>query len=245
MKKRVDVLLVEKKLVETRAKAQAKIMAGQVSANGKIIKKSGEILNYNSVIVVSKLHPDWVSRGAYKLIHAIKTFNIEIKNKKCLDIGASTGGFSQVLLKYGAKKIYSVDVGKNQIHEKLLKEKKIINLEKTNARYLDHEIIFDTIDLIVCDVSFISMKKVLIPCFSFLNKKNGTIIGLIKPQFEAKKNEIKRGGIVSNSLIHRRICEDFQNWFSKKYNMNILGITQSPIKGPKGNIEFLIGAKIN
>ena len=162
-----------------------------------------------------------------------------------MDIGASTGGFSQVLLKNNAKKIYSVDVGRNQMHEKLKKEKKIINLERTNARFLDKKIIKEKIDLIVCDVSFISMKKVLEPCISLLNKKSGTIIGLIKPQFEALKKEVGKGGIISDKLIHKRICNEFNIWFIKKYKMHVIGIIDSPIKGQKGNVEFLIGVKFN
>ena len=181
---------------------------------------------------------EWVSRGAYKLIEAIKFFKISIKDKICLDIGASTGGFTQVLLKKGARKIYSVDVGKNQLHEKLIKEKKVINIEKQNARYLNPEIIKDEIDVIVCDVSFISMKKVIEPNLKYL-KKNGKIISLIKPQFEADKKEIKKG-IVIDTSVHKRICKEYEKWFSENLNINFVGIVKSPLKGPKGNIEFLI-----
>jgi len=243
LKKRIDLLLLDNLFVETRSKARAMIMAGQVSVDGKIIKKSGELLDIESKIEISSLHNDWVSRGSYKLLHALKKYNINVKDFICLDLGASTGGFSQVLLKQQAKKIYAVDVGKNQLHEKLKKEKKIINLEKTNARYLNDHIIKDKIDLIVCDVSFISMKKVLEPCLSFLKINKGIIIGLIKPQFEASKNEIKKGGVIKDKLIHERICESFKKWFTEKNKMNFVGITPSPIKGPKGNIEFLICIK--
>ena len=245
MKKRADLLLVEQNLAESISKAQAMIMAGQVSIEGKIIKKYGETYSSDSNIKISDLHRQWVSRGALKLLHALKIFNTEVKDYVCLDIGSSTGGFSEVLLKNDAKKIYSVDVGKNQLHEKLKKEKKIINIEKTNARYLNKKIIPENIDLIVCDVSFISMKKVLEPSLALLNNKTGTIIGLIKPQFEASRHEIKKGGIISEELIHTRICKEFENWFITKCKMKVLGITQSPIKGSKGNIEFFIGAKIN
>ena len=244
MKKRADLLLVEKCLVETRSKAQAMIMAGQVSINGKVIKKSGETFFSNSNIKLSNLHPQWVSRGALKLIYALKNFEITVNNCICLDLGSSTGGFSEVLLKKSAKKIYSVDVGTNQMHEKLKKEKKIINIEKTNARYLNDKIIHEKVDLIVCDVSFISMKKVLEPCLSLLNEKSGIIIGLIKPQFEASRNEIKKGGIVSDTSVHKKICENYKNWFTKKCHMNVMGVIQSPIKGSKGNIEFFIGANL-
>ena len=240
MKKRIDLLLVEKNHVETRAKAQAMIMAGQVFVAGKKVKKSSEVFVSNASISIVSLHPRWVSRGALKLIHAIEYFNLQIKNLICLDIGASTGGFTEVLLKNKAKKIYAVDVGTNQIHESLKKEEKIISLEKTNARYLNKKIIPDMIDLIVCDLSFISLKKVLKTSLDFLDKKNGIIIALIKPQFEANKCEIKRGGVVIDPIIHQRICKEIETWFVKDCKMKVQGIIKSPIKGPKGNIEFLI-----
>ena len=240
MKKRIDLLLVEKNHVETRAKAQAMIMAGQVFVAGKKVKKSSEVFVSNSSISIVSLNPQWVSRGALKLIHAIEYFNLQIKNLICLEIGASTGGFTEVLLKNKAKKIYAVDVGTNQIHESLKKEEKIISLEKTNARYLNKKIIPDMIDLIVCDLSFISLKKVLKTSLDFLDKKNGIIIALIKPQFEANKCEIKRGGVVIDPIIHQRICKEIETWFVKDCKMKVQGIIKSPIKGPKGNIEFLI-----
>ena len=243
IKKRIDQLLVEKQLVETRTKAKAMIMAGQIFVGEQQIQKSGEMFKEDVIISIKNLQPEWVSRGAFKILHALNIFNIEINNKTCLDLGASTGGFSQVLLKKGAIKIYSVDVGKNQLHEKLRIENKIINIEKTNARYLTSATIGDKIDIIVCDVSFISMKKVIEPCLQFLKKENGIVIGLIKPQFEASKNEIQKGGVILDSEVHSRICEDFREWFSSKCEMKVQGIIPSPIKGPKGNVEFLIYAK--
>ena len=240
MKKRIDLLLVEKNHVETRAKAQAMIMAGQVFVAGKKVKKCGEVFVSNSSISIVSLHPRWVSRGALKLIYAIEYFNLQIKNLICLDIGSSTGGFTEVLLKNKAKKIYAVDVGTNQIHESLKKEEKIISLEKTNARYLNKKIIPDMIDLIVCDLSFISLKKVLKTSLDFLDKKNGMVIALIKPQFEANKFEIKRGGVIIDPIVHQRICKEIETWFVKDCKMKVQGIIKSPINGPKGNIEFLI-----
>jgi 23S rRNA (cytidine1920-2'-O)/16S rRNA (cytidine1409-2'-O)-methyltransferase len=243
MKKRIDLLLVEKNLVKTRAKGQAMIMAGQVSINGNIIKKSGELHNVESEICIKKLNPQWVSRGAYKLLHAINYFDVHVEDLVCLDIGASTGGFTDVLLHYKAKKIYAVDVGTNQLHEKLKNDSKVINIEKTNARYLDKSIIDENIDLIVCDTSFISLKKVLKNSFIFLKSPGGIIVALIKPQFEADKKEISRGGVVKNSLVHKKICNEFTKWFNDICNMNVVGIIESPIKGPKGNVEFLIVVK--
>ena len=147
------------------------IMAGQVKVNGKKINKSGETISMESNIIIENLHPQWVSRGALKLLHALDCFKIDITDCICLDIGASTGGFSQVLLNHNAKKIYAVDVGKNQMHEKLRQKEKIINIPGTNARYLNYKIIKDKVNVIVCDVSFISMKKVILPCLKFLEKK--------------------------------------------------------------------------
>ena len=142
-----------------------------------------------------------------------------------------------------AKKIYAVDVGTNQLHEKLKYDSKVINIEKTNARYLDKSIIDENIDLIVCDASFISLKKVLKNSFTFLKSPGGIIVALIKPQFEADKKEISRGGVVKNSLVHKKICNEFTKWFNDICNMNVVGIIESPIKGPKGNVEFLIVVK--
>ena len=245
MKKRIDLLLVEKKNISSRNKAQAMIMAGQVYVENKKVLKSGELCEINADIVKANLHPQWVSRGALKLLYAFENFNIDVKDSICLDLGASTGGFTEVLLSKKAKKIYAVDVGTNQLHEKLRKQIKVVNISKTNARYLSKNIVRDTINVIVCDVSFISMKKVIEPCLQFLEKENGIVIGLIKPQFEASKNEIQKGGVILDSEIHTRICKDFSEWFSSKCKMKVQGITPSPIKGPKGNIEFLIYAKNN
>ncbi len=214
------------------------IMAGQVLVNDKIITKSGNSFKENSLIKIKKLHPQWVSRGAYKLLKAIDHFGIDIKNKTCLDIGSSTGGFTEVLLKKNAKKIYSIDVGTNQLHEKLRKEKKIISIENFNAKYLDKSIIHDKIDIVVCDVSFISLTKVIEPSLKLVST-NAEIIALIKPQFETKKMNLKKG-IVKDSLIHKQVCTQISNWFKAKINTKVVGLVESPITGPKGNIEFLI-----
>ena len=239
IKKRLDQILVEQKLIETRTKAQAIIMSGAVYVEDKKITKSGLNFYENSKILIKKIDKEWVSRGSTKLLKAINYFNINIKNKICLDLGSSTGGFTQVLLQNKAEKIYSVDVGKNQMHEKLLKEKKIINIQKTNARYLDDNLIKDEIDILVCDVSFISLKKVIKPNLRFLRDKS-KIITLIKPQFEANRRDLKKG-VVINSDIHRKICDDVINWFKTECKSDFLGLIESPIKGPKGNKEFLIG----
>ena len=238
LKIRLDQLLVNKNLADSKTKAQSMIMAGQVLVNGKIITKSGNNINKDSKIIIKQLHSEWVSRGALKLLKAIKYFNIEIKNKTCLDIGSSTGGFSQVLLKYGAKKIFSVDVGTNQLHEKLQKEDKIISIENFNAKYLNNSIISEKIDLVVCDVSFISLKKVILPSIKLLSK-NSEIIALIKPQFETQKINLNKG-VVKDEAIHDEVCHDIKNWFIKNCEAEVIGLIESPITGPKGNVEFLI-----
>tara|TARA_Y100001970_G_C14159851_1_gene817869 strand:+ start:260 stop:994 length:735 start_codon:yes stop_codon:yes gene_type:complete len=242
LKKRIDLLLLEKKIALNRSKAQAMIMAGQISINGKKILKSGEQIDSDSIIAVSNLHPEWVSRGAFKLLHALDHFKVNASDYVCLDLGASTGGFTEVLLSKKAKKIFSVDVGSNQLHEKLINHPKVINIAKTNARYLTKKVINEFVDIIVCDVSFISLKKVIEPSLIFL-KKNGIVIALIKPQFESEKKEITRGGIIKDSKIHQRICKDIKNWFDKTSKMQVLGVEPSPLKGTKGNVEFLICAK--
>ena len=238
LKIRLDQLLVNKKLVDTKTKAQSMIMAGQVLVNDKIVTKSGSTFLEECKINIKKLHPDWVSRGALKLLQAIKIFKINISDKVCLDIGSSTGGFTEVLLSNKAKKIFAVDVGTNQLHEKLRREKKIISIENYNAKYLDSKIITEKIDLLVCDVSFISLKKVIYPSLKLLSKKS-EIIALIKPQFETQKKHLRKG-VVKDTLVHNEICDDIKNWFIKSCNANVIGIIPSPITGPKGNLEFLI-----
>ena len=242
LKIRLDQLLVNKKLVDTKTKAQSMIMAGQVLVNDKIVTKSGSTFLEECKIIIKKLHPDWVSRGALKLLQAIKIFKIDISDKVCLDIGSSTGGFTEVLLSNNAKKIFAVDVGTNQLHEKLRREKKIISIENYNAKYLDSKIITEKIDLLVCDVSFISLKKVIYPSLKLLSKKS-EIIALIKPQFETQKKHLRKG-VVKDVIVHSEICNDIRNWFVKTCDANVVGITPSPITGPKGNLEFLIYCRL-
>ena len=238
---RLDQILFDRKLAESKSKAQAMIMAGQVCVEDKVINKSGYNINPDAKIKIKDIGPEWVSRGAYKLIKALDENNIKVDNKICMDLGASTGGFTEVLVKRNAKKVFAVDVGTNQLHEKLKKMKEIINIEKTNARYLTKDLITEFIELLVCDVSFISLKKVILPCLNFL-KKNSVIIVLIKPQFESKKNETKKG-VVKDSEVHLRICNEIQNWFENECNCEVLKIIESPITGPKGNKEFLLTAR--
>ena len=240
-KQRLDQILFNRNLAESKTKAQAMIMAGQVFVEGKIINKSGFNINSNATIEIKNLGPKWVSRGANKLLTALEKNKIIVKNKICIDLGSSTGGFTDVLIQRGAQKVYAIDVGTNQLHEKLKKNNKVISLEKTNARYLKKDQFEELIDIMVCDVSFISLKKVIEPNLHLL-KDESVIIALIKPQFESKKNETKKG-VVRDSLIHQRICNEISEWFENIYDSKVLSIIESPIKGPKGNAEFLITVK--
>ena len=243
MKKRADLLIVDKRLAESRTKAQSLIAEGQIFINGNKVVKNGDLYDSDVCIVSKKSHRTWVSRGALKLLHALNHFKIDVTDFNCLDIGASTGGFTEVLLSKNVKKVYCVDVGSNQLHNKLINNSKVLNLPQTNARYLTKNIIPELVNLIVCDVSFISMKKVIKPSLNFLEKKSGIILALIKPQFESEKKNIKKSGIINNYKIHEKICNDYKEWFSLECKMKVLGIIPSPIKGSAGNIEFLICAK--
>ena len=240
-KQRLDQILFNRNLVESKTKAQAMIMAGQVCVEGKIINKSGFNININAAIEINTLGPKWVSRGAHKLLTALEENKIIVKNKICIDLGSSTGGFTDVLIQRGAQKVYAIDVGTNQLHEKLKENNKVISLEKTNARYLKKDQFVELIDIMVCDVSFISLKKVIEPNLHLL-KDESVIIALIKPQFESKKNETKKG-VVKDFIIHQRICNEISKWFENIGRSKVLSINESPIRGPKGNTEFLITVK--
>ena len=240
-KQRLDQILFNRNLAESKTKAQAMIMAGQVFVEGKIINKSGFNINSNATIEIKNLGPKWVSRGANKLLTALEKNKIIVKNKICIDLGSSTGGFTDVLIQRGAQKVYAIDVGTNQLHEKLKENNKVISLEKTNARYLKKDQFAELIDIMVCDVSFISLKKVIEPNLHLL-KDESVIIALIKPQFESKKNETKKG-VVKDFIIHQRICNEISEWFEHIGRSKVLSIDESPLKGPKGNTEFLITVK--
>ena len=242
-KKRIDQILVDKGLVESRTKAQAIVMAGKIYVDNKKINKSSEEFEQNIDIKIKNLNNSWVSRGGLKLYPVIKNNKIKVKDAICIDIGSSTGGFSDVLLKFSVKKIYAVDVGYGQLHERIKSNLKVFSFERTNARYLNDKIIREKVDLITCDASFISLKKIINNSLYFL-KKNGLVIALIKPQFEANKKEIRKG-VVYERKIHKRICDDIKLWFEKEKNFKVLKIEESEIIGPKGNKEFFIIASKN
>lgn len=236
---RVDIALVDRGLVETRTKAQALIMAGVVfSGETKITKAGHQIKEDTALEVRGKDHP-WVSRGGLKLEKGLAEFNIALKGSTVIDVGASTGGFTDVALENGAAKVFAVDVGRGQLAWKLRNDERVTVLEKTNARYLTRDHIPEPVDLVVCDASFISLKTVLPAALSFV-KPGGALIALIKPQFEVGRENVGKGGVVRDPELHAAVCEDIRVWLDALPGWRAVGITESPIKGPEGNIEFLI-----
>lgn len=236
---RLDLLLVNKGLAPSRNKAQAFILEGIVYVNGEKYEKAGTMFEENTPVEIRNQKNQWVSRGAYKLLKALREFRIEPSGKVCLDVGASTGGFSHVLLKNGAKKIYAVDVGYGQLAWKVRNDPRVIVMERTNARYLCPDLISDSIELVTIDVSFISLKKIL-PVISELLSSDGKVTCLVKPQFEAGRSRVGKKGVVKDPLIHRSILVDLFNFVEEKTNLRGTNISYSPVKGPKGNIEYLL-----
>ena len=238
-KSRLDQVLVGLKFVKSRHKAQSLIMCGNVYLNNRKVTKAGTFVKSKNILSVKIENEIWVSRGGVKLDYAIKNFNISVSNKVCLDIGCSTGGFTQVLITRGAKRVYSIDVGYGQFDWELRNSDKVELFERTNAKFINNNLINQKINLIVCDVSFISLRKVIKPS-SVLLTKEFEIVALIKPQFETSKNNISRGGIVKNPQIHDTVCKDMLKWFQDNFCITNYRIVESPIKGQKGNTEFLI-----
>jgi len=234
-KERIDKLLVDKGLAESREKAQALVMSGVVFVNNQKIDKPGTKVPTDTNIYIKEKMP-YVSRGGFKLEKGLKVFNLDVKDKICLDIGSSTGGFTDCLLQNGAKKVYAVDVGKNQLHEKLRADSRVISIEEFNARYLTENEIPEKIDVLVCDVSFISTTKIL-PNICNLLKKDFKGIILIKPQFELSKKEVKDGVVRNKELRFKAIKSAIESLMQSCYCIRDLDF--SPIKGPEGNIEFL------
>ena len=216
-------------------------MSGNVFVNEKRIEKPGQQVQTDSKIEIKGKTYPWVSRGGVKLEKAILEFNLNCNFIIALDIGASTGGFTDVLLSRGAKKIYAVDVGYGQLDWKLRQDERVIVKEKTNARFLTDQIIKDPLDAIVCDASFISLKKVLLPGLSFLKTK-GWLAALIKPQFEVGKGLVGKGGVVRDPELHQEVITDIKNWVQYDMKMNLSGVVESPLLGPSGNKEFVIVA---
>src|SRR5438067_347743 len=241
MKVRVDQLLVSRGLAESRTRAQALIMAGAVVSGERQLGKAGEMLAEDAPLEVrGKDHP-WVSRGGIKLEHGLKHFEFDVAGAVALDVGSSTGGFTDVLLSRGAAKVYAVDVGTNQLAWKLRQNPRVIVLEQTNARYLTREQVPEPVDVVVCDASFISLAKVLEAPLQ-LAKVGAELVALIKPQFEAGREEVGKGGVVRDPAVHERVCAETTAWVESQ-GWSVLGITPSPITGPEGNVEFLLGAE--
>ena len=238
-KERLDLLLVKLKFFDSRQKALTSIMTGQVFVDEKKIQKSGTKIRFGSIIKVKYKEHEWVSRGGIKLNHAIDFFKVDLKDKECIDIGASTGGFTEVLLTHGAKKVYAIDVGYGQLAWKVRKNEKVIVLEKFNAKNLKVKYFSNKVDILVCDVSFISIKKILPQALNILNK-GGFAIVLIKPQFELDRGKVNKGGIVEDPNLHKEICNNIEKWCKEDLHKKILGVIPSPIKGQKGNKEFFI-----
>ena len=232
-------MLFDKDLVKSRQEAIGLILSGNVFIDSQRIDKPGTKVETDCNLILKKINKTWVSRGGYKLDQAINEFDVDCEDIIAMDIGSSTGGFTDVLIKKGAKKVYSVDVGYGQLDWNIRNNHRVIVLEKTNARYLDSKKISDKLDAIVCDVSFISLKKVIKPNIKFLKNK-GWLISLIKPQFEIGKELLGKGGVVKNIEHHQMVVDDIINFFENEINLNVKGITESPILGPKGNKEFLI-----
>ncbi len=239
-RQRVDQLLVSRGLAESRSRAQALIMAGAVFSGEKRIAKAGDMIADEAPLEVrGKDHP-WVSRGGIKLDHGLEHFGFDVTGAVALDIGSSTGGFTDVLLSRGAAKVYAVDVGTNQLAWKLRQDPRVSVHEQTNARNLTNEIIPEPVDIIVCDASFIGMAKVLEAPLK-LARPGAALLALVKPQFEAGRGEIGKGGVVRDPEVHHRVCGEAAAWVETQ-GWRVLGVVESPITGPEGNKEFLLGA---
>jgi 23S rRNA (cytidine1920-2'-O)/16S rRNA (cytidine1409-2'-O)-methyltransferase len=239
-KARADQMLVDRGLAESRARAQALILAGLAFSGERKIDKAGQMLAEDAPLDVrGKDHP-WVSRGGIKLAHALDHFGWDVTGAVALDVGASTGGFTDVLLQRGVAKVFAVDVGTNQLAWRLRQDPRVIVHERTNARYLTEEVVTEPVDLIVCDASFIALVKVLDKALD-LAKPDGRLLALVKPQFEAERAEIGKGGVVRDPAVHERVCAAAADWLRSR-GWRVEGVERSPITGPEGNVEFLLAA---
>lgn len=237
-KERIDKLLVERGLVESRERARSFIMAGRVIVEGQRVDKPGTKVRVDAPLEFLGKGPSYVSRGGVKLEGALRSFNLDPRGMVVMDVGASTGGFTDCILQKGAKKVYAVDVGYGQLAWKLQKDPRVVNLERKNIRYLRREEIPEEMDLILVDTSFISVEKFLPNLVRFL-KKEGRILCLIKPQFEVGKGEVGKGGVVRDPNLHQKVIQRISN-YCQGIGLAVLGIIESPLLGPKGNKEFFI-----
>jgi len=237
-KQRLDVALVERGLCETRSKAQSLIMARRILVNGQHVDKAGANVADDDELDIEALEHPWVGRGGMKLAHALREFGISVDGKICADIGASTGGFTDVMLKSGAKKVYAIDVGYGQIDVSLRNDPRVVNREKVNARYLTAADFENVIEFVSIDVSFIPLKLILPAVATFLR---GELVALIKPQFEVGKADVGKGGIVRDE-IKRAAAVDAVVAFAREIGFDVRGVIESPVKGAEGNVEYLMYA---
>jgi 23S rRNA (cytidine1920-2'-O)/16S rRNA (cytidine1409-2'-O)-methyltransferase len=236
-KERLDILITQRQLAESREKAKAYIMAGVVYVNGQREDKPGvKVKVSDSIEVREKMK--YVSRGGYKLEKAMEVFPIDLKEKVCMDVGASTGGFSDCMLQNGASKVYAIDVGYGQLAWKLRQDERIICMEKTNMRYVDREQVAEEIAFASIDVAFISLTKILQPVYNLL-KEQGEVVALIKPQFEAGREQVQKHGVVKDPLVHEQVIHHVWG-YANEIGLAVKGLDFSPIKGPEGNIEYLL-----
>lgn len=238
MNSRLDIEMVARGLIESREKAKALIMSGIVYVNNQKAMKAGDKIKPGDMIEIRGAKLAYVSRGGLKLEKAVKMFDLHLTDMVCMDIGASTGGFTDCMLQNGAKKVYAVDVGYGQLAWKLRNDDRVVNMERTNIRYIDFDLITDSVGFISIDVAFISLKLVLPVAYEIL-ENGGTLVALIKPQFEAGKDEVGKKGVVRDISIHQRVIRDIID-FSLESGFSVKDLDFSPIKGPEGNIEFLV-----
>ncbi|WP_294260831.1 TlyA family RNA methyltransferase [uncultured Sphingomonas sp.] len=240
-KKRLDQIIVDRGLAESRSRAQALVMAGLVFSGERKLDKPGTALPEDAAIEVRGRDHPWVSRGGIKLDHALMAFGIDVAGAVAIDVGSSTGGFTDVLLSRGAARVYAVDSGTNQLAWKLRQDDRVVVHEQTSARILTDAHIPEPVDLVVCDASFIGLAKVLERPLAFVSP-GGRLVALIKPQFEAGREEVGKGGVVRDPAVHERVCREVADWLTG-IGWGVEGVTQSPITGPEGNVEFLISAR--
>lgn len=237
-KERLDILLVEKGIFTSRERAKTSIMAGKIFVDGQRVDKAGEKVSIDADIIFKGQEIPYVSRGGLKLEKAIKEFGLVLDNKVCMDIGASTGGFTDCMLQNGASKVFSIDVGYGQFAWKLRTDERVVCMERTNIRYVTTEDIGEKVDFASIDLSFISLKKIM-PATLNLLKDDGEVVALIKPQFEAGREKVGKKGVVRDIAVHKEVVMDIVNALQKE-DLNILAVSYSPIKGPEGNIEYLV-----
>ena len=240
MKQRADLLLVAQGLADSRTRAQALILAGAVFVGDRRVAKAGDLLPVDAALTVKGRDHPWVSRGGVKLDHGLEHFGFDVTGAVALDVGSSTGGFTDVLLSRGAAKVYAVDVGTNQLAWTLRNDERVIVHEQTNARALTRAIVPEPVDIVVCDASFIGLAKVLDAALG-LARAGAVLVALVKPQFEAGRGEVGKGGVVRDAAVHKRVCDQAAAWVAGK-GWRVVGVEPSPITGPEGNVEFLLGA---